>query len=224
MVSLTDICKAGNKLFGHYNERKATQEYIQFLERKQAENLDIGIPIVKILTVEEGRYGGTWGCEKLALDCAMWCSLEFRDSVYDFILNNKDLLIAQLQNDREQVQIDFQQYRESSWRYTKEPSYTINQRLRDLELIKPHEKATTVDLMKLGRLLSSEVKQRRGEVLKHKATKTTYFTLQDYRDFGDVIINVYYRDTYPHPLDQSFFYVPAENIEIIEGAKNYHNV
>lgn len=70
-VCLTDMASANGKQFGHWNALKNTQEYLSTFSET------IGIPLVELLVVTEGRDGGTWAHQKIAIRFAQWCSVEF---------------------------------------------------------------------------------------------------------------------------------------------------
>jgi hypothetical protein len=70
-LNATDMCKATGKLLADYKRLKSTQEYFK------AFSLIMGIPIVKIIEVKSGRYGGTWIHPKASVHLAIWCNPEF---------------------------------------------------------------------------------------------------------------------------------------------------
>jgi len=75
MIDATSLCKAGNKLLGHYLENKNTKEYLSELES------DIGIPISKLIIVQKGNSKlftqGTWVHRKVGYHLAQWISPKF---------------------------------------------------------------------------------------------------------------------------------------------------
>ena len=82
-MSLTDMCQAGGKLFGHWHGLKSTQEYLDALIRKHYRDHDNG-PI-------ESNVGGsiettgTWGDRRVALRLAQWISPHFALQVDEWI-------------------------------------------------------------------------------------------------------------------------------------------
>jgi hypothetical protein len=70
-INATQLCKAGGKMFNHYKDLKQTQEYIEAL------SLNTGIPVIKLMEVTAGRYGGAWIHPDLATHLAMWLSPTF---------------------------------------------------------------------------------------------------------------------------------------------------
>lgn len=73
-VSLTDMAKASDKSFRHWNENKATHSYLAALSGV------VGIPTTDLVQVFQGgdpQKQGTWGHPKVALRFAQWCSDEF---------------------------------------------------------------------------------------------------------------------------------------------------
>ena len=65
------MCQATNKLFADYRRLDSTNEFLDAL------SLNMGIPIIKIIEVKTGRYGGSWIHPKVAINLAQWCSPEF---------------------------------------------------------------------------------------------------------------------------------------------------
>ncbi len=53
-LDATAMCKATGKKLNDYRRLKSTQEYLE------AYSLKAGIPVIKIIEVKTGRYGGTW--------------------------------------------------------------------------------------------------------------------------------------------------------------------
>jgi hypothetical protein len=89
-INATALCKAGNKLFGHYKENKKTKAYLQALESI------IGIPIMELFDVKVGgNHSGTYVHRKVALHLAQWISPEFAVQVSGWVeelqLENKQL-------------------------------------------------------------------------------------------------------------------------------------
>jgi len=71
-INATQLCKAGNKLFGHYQTSKQTQDYLQALSS------NIGIPIMKLLDSKVGgSHSGTYVHRKVAYHLAQWISPQF---------------------------------------------------------------------------------------------------------------------------------------------------
>jgi phage antirepressor YoqD-like protein len=78
IVNLTEMAKPFGKMPAHFLSNDQTKRYINVL----AKTVTIGFPIVKTV---EGKFGGTWGHQKLALKFAAWLSAEFELWVYDRI-------------------------------------------------------------------------------------------------------------------------------------------
>lgn len=70
-INATHLCKAGNKLYGHWYENKNTKEYLQALSEY------INIPISDLIDCNKGRNNGTWVHPKVAINIACWVSVEF---------------------------------------------------------------------------------------------------------------------------------------------------
>ena len=71
-INATQLCKAGNKLFGHYQKSKQTQDYLQALSSI------IGIPILDLLDSKVGgSHSGTYVHRKVAYHLAQWISPHF---------------------------------------------------------------------------------------------------------------------------------------------------
>jgi hypothetical protein len=80
-VNATALCKAGGKLFGHYQENNQTKAYIQALED------NIGIPILKIIESKKGKNGGAWVHPQVATHLAQWISPEFAVQVNKWVFD-----------------------------------------------------------------------------------------------------------------------------------------
>ena len=71
-INATQLCKAGNKLFGHWYTLESTKKLINTLET------NIGIPILNLVEKNVGRnHKGTWIHPDLAIQLAQWLSPEF---------------------------------------------------------------------------------------------------------------------------------------------------
>jgi hypothetical protein len=62
----TDMCQATGKRLNDYRRLKSTQEYLDVF------SLKTGIPVIKIIEVKSGRYGGTWIHPKASINLAQW--------------------------------------------------------------------------------------------------------------------------------------------------------
>jgi hypothetical protein len=80
-VNLTQLCKAGGKLVGHYLELDSTKELLSAL------SLNIGKTILSnhagsgslVETLKGGnKAAGTWAHPEVAIDCAQWVSVKLR--------------------------------------------------------------------------------------------------------------------------------------------------
>jgi hypothetical protein len=79
-VNATQLCKAGNKLFKHYNENKQTKEYLQALSSV------VGIPTTDLLDIKQGGTNqGTYVHRKVAYHLAQWISPHFAVQVSDIL-------------------------------------------------------------------------------------------------------------------------------------------
>jgi predicted GIY-YIG superfamily endonuclease len=79
-INATQLCKAGNKLIGHFLELKQTKEYLQALSS------NIGIPILKLITANVGgEHSGTWVHRKVAYHLAQWVSPYFAVQVTNWL-------------------------------------------------------------------------------------------------------------------------------------------
>jgi KilA-N domain len=74
-VCLTDMAIANGKLFADWARLKGTISYLEALSNT------MGIPIVKLIEVFEGRDGGTWAHPRIAIKFASWCSPAFEVQV-----------------------------------------------------------------------------------------------------------------------------------------------
>ena len=80
-VNATALCKAGNKLFGHYQTNEQAKAYIRALEH------NIGYPILKLIESKKGRNGGTWVHPQVATHLAQWISSEFAVQVNKWVFD-----------------------------------------------------------------------------------------------------------------------------------------
>lgn len=71
-VCLTDMAKASGKLVGHWNQLKATQEFLTAFEGI------IGITIMESNVGGSPETTGTWAIQEVALEFAGWCSVDFK--------------------------------------------------------------------------------------------------------------------------------------------------
>jgi len=78
-VNATELCKAGGKLFAEYQRNKSTVAFIEAL------SLNMRIPIIRLITPAQGRYGGTWVHRKVAVHLAQWISPEFAIQVSNWV-------------------------------------------------------------------------------------------------------------------------------------------
>ena len=104
MVNATALCKAGNKLIGHYLENKNTKEFLQVLE------LDIGIPISRIMEVNLGGHSGTWVHRKLGYHLAQWISAEFAvrvSNILDELFITGSVILGKEKSDKD-IEIMYQ--------------------------------------------------------------------------------------------------------------------
>lgn len=84
-VNATAMCKAAGRLFGHYNELKTTQAFLDELAS------DIGIPISGIVHIVKGGANpdlqGTWVHPQVAIHLAQWLSPKFAVRVTKWVLD-----------------------------------------------------------------------------------------------------------------------------------------
>jgi hypothetical protein len=94
MINATALCAAGNKLIGHYLENKQTKAYLEAVE------LDMGIPISRLLESNIGGHKGTWVHRNIGYHLAQWISPQFAVKVSkildDFLHNELTSTINQL--------------------------------------------------------------------------------------------------------------------------------
>jgi hypothetical protein len=93
------MCKAGKKLFADWKRLESTKELIKALESEvptssflkpgiighKKSNSNVRNPIVKIIDVKEGRYGGSWIHPDLAVQLAQWISPKFALQVSQWV-------------------------------------------------------------------------------------------------------------------------------------------
>ena len=80
MINATALCKAGNKLIGHYLENKNTKDYLEEL------GINIGIPIFELINIQVGgNYNGTWVHRKVGYHLAQWISPSFAVQVSNIL-------------------------------------------------------------------------------------------------------------------------------------------
>jgi hypothetical protein len=89
-IDITNLCKAGGKLFGHYRENKKTQSFLQVLSS------DIGIPISELIKLGTGsnhENSQTWAHPQVAINIAQWISPQFdvlvSKWVYEIMITGK---------------------------------------------------------------------------------------------------------------------------------------
>jgi len=80
MINATALCRAGNKLIGHYLENKQTKAFFDILET------NIGIPILELINVKTGGdHSGTWVHRKIGYHLAQWISPQFAVKVSNIL-------------------------------------------------------------------------------------------------------------------------------------------
>jgi hypothetical protein len=79
-VNLTDLCKAGGKLYGNWRHLKSTQAFLNALESK-LNNHNLVISIMH----GNNKNRATWGHPHVAIDIACWISPLFKIQVIDWI-------------------------------------------------------------------------------------------------------------------------------------------
>jgi hypothetical protein len=72
---LTDMAKSTNTLIGNYLRNENTLALTRALEKTKG----------KVLDVQKGKYGGTWGTEEMVIDFGYWSNIELRLWVIDVI-------------------------------------------------------------------------------------------------------------------------------------------
>ena len=88
-INITNLCKAGGKLFADWSRLKRTDSF------KQVLSATMGIPIVELLKQEQGGNGErhTWSHPQVAINIAQWISSEFdvlvSKWVYEIMLTGK---------------------------------------------------------------------------------------------------------------------------------------
>jgi hypothetical protein len=71
MINATALCTAGNKLIADYLRLSNTKAYLEAIE------LDMGIPISRLLESNIGGHNGTWVHRKIGYHLAQWISPQF---------------------------------------------------------------------------------------------------------------------------------------------------
>lgn len=83
-INATAMCQAAGKLFGHYQENRATKDFIAALAA------DIGIPISDLVQSLKGgdpRLQGTWVHPQVAIHLAQWLSGAFAVKVSKWVFD-----------------------------------------------------------------------------------------------------------------------------------------
>lgn len=80
-VNLTAMAKANNKLIADYLRLENTKAFLDKLSET------MGYPIVKLVQVKTGKYGGTWGHPQVAINCGQWCSPAFAVLVSQWVFS-----------------------------------------------------------------------------------------------------------------------------------------
>jgi hypothetical protein len=83
-VNATAMCKAADKLWGHYRENATTKAFLEAL------SADIGIPITELVQSIRGgspAFQGTWVHPQVAIHLAQWLSPEFAVKVTKWIVD-----------------------------------------------------------------------------------------------------------------------------------------
>jgi hypothetical protein len=88
-INITNLCKAGGKLFGHWNSLDRTRAYLKALSS------DIGITISALVTHQKGSGSdqATWVHPYVAINIAQWISPQFdvkiSSWIYEVMLTGK---------------------------------------------------------------------------------------------------------------------------------------
>jgi len=83
-MSATDMCEAHGKLFGNWNQLKATKEYLEALRGSRYWNSNNGP--VEIFQGGEPSTQGTWVDRRVAMRLAQWLSPEFAIQVDEWVV------------------------------------------------------------------------------------------------------------------------------------------
>lgn len=81
-INATAMCRAAGKQFKHYNENRATKDFVDAL------GSEVGIPTSKLVQSISGgdsRLQGTWVHPHVAIHLAQWCSPEFAVKVSQWV-------------------------------------------------------------------------------------------------------------------------------------------
>ena len=79
-IYATDMCKAGNKLFGHYKENKISKNFLKEL------SLKLKIPTEDLMEINKGgKLQGSWVHPCVAINLAQWISPKFFIEVITWI-------------------------------------------------------------------------------------------------------------------------------------------
>lgn len=82
-INATAMCKAANKMFGHYSENESTKAFLKALEA------DIGIPTSQLIQILRGGnvVQGTWVHPQVAIHLAQWLSPQFAVQVSKWVFD-----------------------------------------------------------------------------------------------------------------------------------------
>jgi hypothetical protein len=128
-VHLTSLCQAGGKIVGNWSRLDRTQAYLQVLSDI------IHIPVIELMTSEQGKYGGTWAHPMVAISCAQWISPMFDVKVSQWIYELKMTGSVSLGKEKTIAELDSiwkQKFLESEKRRI-EQEKKQNEKIADLE-------------------------------------------------------------------------------------------
>jgi len=101
-INATALCKAGNRKFNDYKRLKDIDEVLEAI------SLNTGIPVIKLMEVEPGRYGGTWVHRRVAYHMAIWASPIFGAVVGEWL--DHLLLTGKVELGKEKSQKELESY------------------------------------------------------------------------------------------------------------------
>jgi hypothetical protein len=81
-INVTQLCKAGNREFKHWNENIKHKEYVKKLSKSVGISADM---LLQVKTTGKNEERGTWAHRKLAIYIAYWVSNDFAIQVSNWI-------------------------------------------------------------------------------------------------------------------------------------------
>lgn len=101
LINLNDMARIGEVITGkevrldNWTRLDSTQEFIDYVQSQQAEAISKTLESEgtrkEVFKTIKGRYASTWANIHIAIDFAMWISVEFKYEVIDVFINSKIL-------------------------------------------------------------------------------------------------------------------------------------